>query len=183
MIKIITTLIAVFALFGCCNNVCYYLDEKENLCNKIIRKTATELKNELKLVPYGSGGQAMDQVKMLALCFIYREPVEIDQARTLLIASVDKFTAKINENEDIRRYLNNYPFETKNVEILIYIQDPSRNNFEPEKLCVVSIISDILEYQIHDPSTKKLTTIYKETYEDAVRNLKKQSNLKTDTSE
>jgi len=141
MIKIITTAIVLFLLSGCCNNLCYYLDEKENLCNKITCKIAIELKNELKLVPYGSGGQAMDQIKMLALCFIYREPVEIDQARKLLIASVDKFTAKINENEDIRPYLNNYPFKTKNIEIMIFIQDPSRNNSEPEKLCVVSIIS------------------------------------------
>ncbi len=148
----------------------YYPSEKECLCNDITKKVAIELKNELDLLPFGSGGQAMNQIKMLAISFLYRHPLEIAEGRELLIAAVEKFAAKINANEAIRPYLNNYPFGPKNIEIRIFIQAPNGKDFGSEKLCLIKAQEGFLEYEIHS-GEYNLKTVYKETFEEALQKL------------
>ena len=103
-------LITCLLCCACEKPVSYYPSEKEYLSNIITKNVATQLKNELGLLPFGSGGQAMDQVKMLALAFLSYKPIDIETGRELLVTTVNEFAAQINTNEAIRPYLNNYPF-------------------------------------------------------------------------
>ncbi len=163
----------LFSCLLCCaceKPVSYYPSEKECLCNDITKKVAIELKNELDLLPFGSGGRAMDQIKMLAISFLYRHPLEIAEGRELLIAAVEKFAAKINATEAIRPYLNNYPFGPKNIEIRIFIQAPNGKDFGSEKLCLIKAQEGFLEYEIHS-GEYNLKTVYKETFEEALQKL------------
>ena len=169
-------LVFILLVFGCEKNVSYQPSEKEHLTNIVSKEVAIQLKNELGLTPCGSGGQAMDQVKMLALAFNYHEPLDIETGREFLVAAVEKFAAEINSNEAIRPYLNNYPFGPKNIEIAIYIQDLNGRDMGPEELCVIVARRGILEYEIPDGKFA-LKTVHKETYEEALEKLnrKKQS--------
>lgn len=148
----------------------YYPSEKECLCNDITKKVAIELKNELDLLPFGSGGRAREQIKMLAISFLYRHPLEIEEGRELLITAVEKFAAKINANEAIRPYLNNYPFGPKNIEIRIFIQAPNGKDFGSEKLCLIKAQEGFLKYEIHS-GEYNLKTVYEETFEEALHKL------------
>lgn len=173
MNKVFAIFVLIFLIYGCekKTNIHYFPSEKQKLVNKIRKDSAVQLKNELGLIPCGAGGQMMDQIKMLALSFDYREPIDIETGRELLIAAVEKFAAEINSNEAIRPYLGNYPFGPKNIEIRIFIKDRNGQEVGPEKICVISALKGVLEYEIHDTKTKRLTTLYEETFEEALNRL------------
>ena len=173
-------LIAIVFVVGCeqpHSKITYEPSAKQKLANEIRKKVAFQLKAEKDLIPSGSGGQMMDEIKMLALSFDYYKPIDIDKGRKLLIEAVHEFVAAVNADERIRPYLGNYPFESRNIEIRIFLRNPNGSNPALGKLSVLSAIEDILEFDTHDPKTGRLTTLYTETFEEAVRvqreNLKK----------
>ena len=147
------------------------LSKDELIVNEIIAKTARHLKKEKGLQPCGTGAQMMDEVKMLALSFDYNKPLEIEEGRKLIVYAVETFVSMINSDERIHPYLYNYPFEPKNVEVAIFIKNPDRSSIEPEKLCLISVIKGILEYDVHDAKTSHLKTIYEETFVEAQKKM------------
>ncbi len=161
-------LLAVICLYGCEWNRPYQPSDKEKITNEIMKKAATKIYKELGLIPCGTGGQMMDQIKMLGLSFDYREPVDIEIGRRLLVAAVQEFATEINADVRIRPYLDKFPFEPKNIEIAIFLQDRNGKDFGQGILCIISAKNGFLEYDIHNPN-ERLKTIYRETYEEALR--------------
>lgn len=167
-------LFVICILFVSCNssnNRTYYLSEKERASNKILNEVAIQLRNEWGLIPSGTAGQMMDEIQMLGLSFKYLKPLDIEKGREILIDAVNRFDAAINADEKIRPYLVQFPFEPKNVLIEIYIHGPNYNDVEKGELSVISASDGILKYKIDDPITGRLTTICKETYEEAVQKI------------
>ena len=164
-------LFLVIVLFACCGkSVSSGGSErlhKQQLINAVRQKAAMQLKTERGLSPCGSGAQAMDDIVMLALSFFYYKPLEVNEARVLLLASVDDFIAVVNAEERIYPYLKDRPFEPKNIELRVFIQNPDGSEIVAGKLCCVSALNGILHYKIWDPKTGDLTTLYRETYEEA----------------
>ena len=167
--RVVAIFIGVILLCSCESNNHYRPSDKEKAVNEILAFVSSNLKKEKELIPFGSGGQTMYQVKMLALAFQYRNALDIEQGRELLLESVREFTSTVNADEHIRNYLSNYPFEAKNVIVEIYIKNPDGTNLESSKLCVIAANEGILEYEIRDPKTDRLTRIYTETYEEALQ--------------
>jgi hypothetical protein len=167
---------AFFILFaiilGCpCENNCVCPGEKENLSNAIIQEVVNQLKNEYELIPCGTGGQSTDQIKTITLAFISNKSLNIEKGREVLITAVESLVNEINANEAIRPYLSNYPFDSKNIEIRIFIHDRNVTDFGPEKLYAISELQGVLQYQSRDPATKRPAIIYEETFEDALEKL------------
>ena len=148
-----------------------YLPSKQSLANDVRARTAFQLKMEKGLTPFGTAGQMMDEIKMLGLSFQYHKEICIEEARKLLLTSGELLVSVINSNELIRPYLNNYPFEVKNVEILIFLFKPNGTQFDLDKLHLVTLVKGELEYFIRSSDTNLLKTIYSETYEEAVEKL------------
>jgi hypothetical protein len=174
MNKIISCLLC-FMLFGCSeiNRSSYAPSEKVKIADEIRKKAATELMVQTGLQPCGTGGQMMDQVKMLALSFDYKQPLQIDEARELLIKSVDVLVAAVNADDRIRPYLNNYPFEPKNVQIRIFLRGRDCVDIPAGELSVISAIDGTFNYKIDNPKTKLFMTILNETYQEARQKTKK----------
>ena len=166
-----TLLILTICICGCENKYDYHPTEKQKLANSIRKKMAVQLENELDLIPCGTAGQMLDQIKMLGLAFDYHNSLTIDEGRKLLISSVEKFVSEVNANEDIRPFLDNYPFEAKNIEIRIFIQRPDGSHFTPDGLVVISAINGVLNYKIDDPNGPLFETVHSETYEEALKML------------
>ena len=164
-------LLATLCICGCERYAPSDPNEKQKLINEVRQKAAKKIYKDLGLIPCGTGAQAMDQIKMLHLAFDYRKPVDIKTGRELLVAAVQIFAQEINANPEIRPYLDNYPFEPKNIRIWIFLKNPDGSNIEPEKLCVICATQGILEYENKNPETCRLTTIYKETYEEALQKI------------
>ena len=81
---------------------------------------------------------------------------------------MNKFVSVVNTDESIRPYLVNYPFEPKNVEILIFLQNSDGSQIIPGKLTCMRAGEGVLTYNIEDLETQRLVTIHKETYEEAL---------------
>ncbi len=140
---------------------------KQETAIAVRNRTAHQLKVENNLIPCGSGSQMMNQIEMLALAFDYFQPLDIDSARPLLITAADKFLKEINEDESIRPYLSNYPFEPKNIEIIMYLYQPNRTIVPDGDLTVIDLEQGKCRYKINGPDDR-FHTILEETYEDAV---------------
>jgi len=160
---------------GCTQNVS---DKKMALANDLRKQVAAQLKTDKELYPCGSGGQMMDEIKMLALSFNYYKDIDIPEARKLLVESVNTFTQTINNEKRIHPYLNNYPFTPKNIELRIFIYKKGTVDINPGHLSIVSIIGGNLRYKMNDPENKfSLITIHSESYEEAVRQLEESDRL------
>jgi hypothetical protein len=163
--------ILLLFLFGC-SEVNRFRDEhklskKESIADEILANTAARLKKERELQPCGSGGQMMNQVKMLELAFVYNKPVDIEEGRKLLVYAVETFVSMINKDERIHPYLNNYPFESENVEIKIVITNPNNSSIEPGKICLLTSKRGNFRYITDDSKSELLKTIYEETFFEA----------------
>jgi hypothetical protein len=181
--KFIAILITSIFLFGCGQNTrdTRYKPtresiERERLCDTIMSKVAVKLQHEKGLIPCGSGGQTSHGVQMLALSFDYRQPTTIENGRKLLIAAVQEFVQSVNAEEQIRPYLQNYPFEAKNVQISIFLQNPDGSKLS-SGLHVISAYEGILNYNIDDPEGPLFKTLLEETYEEALQKLHAQKDL------
>lgn len=161
--------ISLLFLSGCLKEQMYELTEKEKLSDEILEKVAIKLKNELGLIPCGTGGGMLDQIKMLALAFDYNEPLDQDRGREFLILAMDELASAINSDERIRPYLHNYPFDQRNVEIIIYFPTLERSNLEQP--CVIAARRGKLCYKYPSADPYKYGKIYEETYEEALEKI------------
>jgi hypothetical protein len=110
----------------------------------------------------------MDKIRMLALSFNYNKQIEIEEARELLIYAGNIFIHTVNDDKRVHQYLLNYPFLPENIEIRIFLHKKNGSEFGGEKLSVISMNEGILKYKIVDPTTQLLTTIYSETFDEAL---------------
>lgn len=143
-------------------------DNQEKIENTIIKKVATQLKKEKNLQPIGFGGQTSNGVEMLALSFNYSEKITIKETRELLIIAVDAFVDAVNSEERIHCFLNNYPFEPKNVEIAIYLYNKDGSDVTGGELTIATSYNSIFRYKMNDPKTDRFKIIHQESYQDAL---------------
>ena len=129
------------------------------------------------MTPIGPGGGARpDGIWLMTLSFErVNSPISEEEARKLIIQSVDDFLLAVNSNEELRPYLKNYPFTVKNLSITIFNYDGKRElNFFPSIAVVKNSEGEIgfltkIPLQKYGYHTKKY-----ETYEEAVAILKNQ---------
>ncbi len=145
-----------------------YAPTKQSLATQVRNHTILELREKKDLRACGIGSGMMDQIRMLAISFFYYNEVDIEQARDLLMTAGTVFLRHVNANEKIRPYLQNYPFEPKNIQIAIFLMKPDGTEPDAGQLTIISMHKGILAYNIDKPGTKQLITIYKETFDEAL---------------
>jgi hypothetical protein len=168
--RFVVIVVCILSFFGCQMPI-NVLSEKELAVNKILYDSAMNIKKETGLVPFGSGGQMMDQVKELTLLFLYHQPVDVDKARELLVTASETLLKEINSDERVRPYLDCYPFEPKNITIKLIIQKLDGESFGQNELCIVSTDAGKVEYKIDGPDPAHFVTIKDESYEEARQKL------------
>ena len=69
----------------------------------------------------GGGGAGKEGVWLMALAFQRFGPLLTEEeARKLIISCLDDFLTSVNKDEEIRPFLKNYPFTSKNTELVIH---------------------------------------------------------------
>jgi hypothetical protein len=139
------------------------------MANRLLSKTAKQLKVEKGLIPIGDMGQMMGNIQAMGLSFQYFHIINLEEARNLLVYASNVFLNNINENKEIRPYLNNYPFTPKNIELVIFLYQSDRNNPTQGSLAVLTLIRGILTYKLAAPDQTTLWPIlHEETYEEGL---------------
>ncbi len=173
--KFLPYLVCILLCMGCdfINKPFETPNAKVRIARKVRKQVAEKLKKDLSLYPSGSGGQMMNQIHMLALSFRYYQPVNIETARKLLVTAVTEFIDAVNANEEIRPYLQNYPFEAKNIEIRIFLQNLDGSPIPFGRLKVISSMDGNFQYKIDNLETGLFTTIYKESFKEGQKKVKR----------
>jgi hypothetical protein len=151
-------------IFGC-DSMTYQLPDDEKIVNRITEETAKKLGEREKLALIGTGGQMMHKIEMLSMSFQLFHEVDLQKAREIIVYAVREYLSDINNNEEVRPYLHNYPFTAKNVEIMIFVYGPDRRELPPQKIGYISSRNGILKYYNR---ADRDHPICKETYEEAL---------------
>ena len=155
---------------GCSQGSSYHnfkLSEKQKIVNKLRKRVASDLQSQYGLIPFGTGGQMMYQVQKLMLIFNYPRQLTEEEARILVVNATEEFLTAINEEVLLRQYLANYPFEPKNVEITIFLQDSRGTSIQPEKFLVIKAADGFVTCMAKTPGTHDYRTVFKETFDEA----------------
>ena len=158
-------LLIISLAFGC-NSMTYKLSDDEKIVNQITQETARKLKEKKNLILIGTGGQMMHEIEMLAMSFNYYQEVDLNTARNLIVYAINEYLSNINDNKKIRPYLSNYPFTSKNVEIMIFVYGPNRLELPPEEIYCITSRKGIIRYYTRSDRDHP---ICKETYEQALQ--------------
>ncbi len=141
----------------------------EVIADQVLARAAKKIETTKDLHLIGIGAQMLNEIEMLALSFQCLREVDLNTARELIVYSVQTLMAEVNENEEIRPYLKNYPFTSKNVEIRIFCYQPDASNVALHKLEIISSINGIIKYYPRGPDKYKMEEpILTETYEEAL---------------
>ena len=169
-------ILGLLILLGCSSEIKFEetqkISQKQKIVNQIRFKAAKFIEKEKGLKPCGTGAQMMYEVKMLALAFVYNQPIDIQQGRELLVYATETFLSMINKDERIQPFLFNYPFEPKNVEIRIFLKNPDNSDVEPGKICLIYSKRGEVGFEVEDAKTKFFQTIHIETFQEAKEKIK-----------
>lgn len=127
---------------------------------------------------FGSGGSMYDCVREISTSFNARvkEPLTVEEARKLILPIAIEYLKAFNSNEEIRPYLLNYPFNSKNLHIAVFFNDLQGYEYWYPDLSVVSVSHGNILYYGFNKSTDTNSDKweYKETFEEGVERLKQQ---------
>ena len=133
-----------------------------------------ECEKKYQLDCIGTGGRFANNVAKIEICFIAYRKGSIEEARTLEVTMVEKILSEINSNEKIRSFLNDYPFQPKNIDISIAFHKEDNSRYTDKSVSFIFLSRDKLFYSSEDPNTGKLIDILEEPYEEALRIVKSQ---------
>lgn len=142
----------------------------EIISNGIVAESSRKISKEYGLQYIGNGASMMEDVKMLSLSFTSNKCEGIDPARKLAIDSVNLFLKDINSNQEIRPYLHNYPFTSKNIELTIYFRDKNCEQIGNRSISYVTASDGQINYRVK--KNNRYADYHTETFEEAENILK-----------
>ena len=149
---------------------CSQTEDYEILADRVINQTANQLEKEKDLSCSGTGGRMMGDIQAVGLEFQYFHLVNLEESRKLLVYAIQIFLKNINGNKEIRPYLHEYPFNTKNIEITIWIYQPDGYEPAPGNIQCVTLRSNTLLYKIATLNKSgDWPILHEETYEEALK--------------
>jgi len=99
-------------------------------------RTPKQLKKENGLYLAGGGGALMHNVKEISLMFACYQQMSVAEARNLYVKVIEGYLQRINQNEEIRPYLDQYPFTWGNLDIKFMFQDTNKH-FPKEGVAII----------------------------------------------
>lgn len=138
--------------------------------DQVLSKTIAEIEKKYNLVCSGVGDSMPDGIiKSLELHFKTKKELTRNELRELLYKCAQEMVAQAKLNGKIEDYLENPPFEIKNVEIVIFNTDrQGREVYDPE-VSTAELYDNILTYLTVDRDDDcRYKNRYQETYEEAL---------------
>ncbi|PCI92162.1 hypothetical protein COB11_07885 [Candidatus Aerophobetes bacterium] len=129
------------------------------------------------LDPFGGGGGFLGGVNLIIISFASDDQVGITQARNLLIECSEDLLQRMNSDEQIKPYLEHYPFSEKGIELSINYFDATSDWVPPEFIASASVRKGKVRYSIFNHKTRKFKTVHKESYREAQNIVQSNDNI------
>lgn len=178
--KIILVLITLFTFVCIVVTACNQeppLPESDRLVYKISGRIAEQLNSKYGLNLNGiglSGSGDEEKIKSIKLNFSLTHLVTKEEGRNLILKCIEEFLREINDFEEIRSYLVQFPFTYRNIglRILFYSDATYEPTLDPN-ICCISLIDGVINYKISDVQNRFTNkSVEKESYEDALKIVK-----------
>ena len=141
--------------------------------DRVLHATEKKFEKKYQMITVGDGAanDGKGKFTLLRLNFISYEILSLEGCRKLMFNCIEDFLFEINHDENIRPYLEHYPFTFKDVSICVvfYLQD-NDTPYHPNYSCM-AFWGGILRYYTtyRSEARYKPETKYEETYEEALK--------------
>lgn len=140
-----------------------------SISNSIKAKIDPKLANRYQMDRIGTHASMMYCIKMMGTSFYLYRPLELPEARRLIINCVEEYLTEVNASKEIRPFLENYPATSENVEIAIYSFNPDHSSTFDPLICVVACENGVIVYRTKDKNMEfGYKTTIKEPYAEAL---------------
>jgi hypothetical protein len=141
----------------------------EDIANEIRAQAGKKLAEKHKMAVVGISGGMMESVNLIGISFQTYRAIDRNEIRYILIDCVEELLKAINESEEIRSYLKNFPFTTNNIRIEMFISDTNGRWLYDPNIGVASISEDNkIYYYTTSPNAALFKNKYEELYEEAL---------------
>ena len=139
--------------------------------HQIIDVLKKEVHEQYGLDCCSRGGSMPYDVLTINVGFESKKLLTINEARIIFVNIYERFRNIINENENIRPFLREYPFPAERIQVSIkfYPALKSKANILGTELVYVSCIKGEIGYYRDDESGCRLAELKVEPYEEALR--------------
>ena len=145
----------------------------EVIANEISAKVAKTLIKRHQMDWVGEGGGMMGSVYMISMSFQIHHLMDRVESRERIVDCVEELLAAINSSEEIRPFLKNYPFTTKNIRVAIFTEFPNGQEVFHPNICVVSVDqSDNITFCTKESNTGPYKSKTREPYAEALAMIK-----------
>ena len=173
----------LFVLTTSCQSTISSLSTPEHvrLGDQEMSSFAKEVKATNNLQLLGMGGGFLNRINKLSLTFSSEEAPTVDEARMIFFDLSTRFLSRVNQNEEIRPYLVDYPFTIENLELMILFfgETPGRVkgvSFSPPYKHIWR--PSYVLYSTDNLSTKEREISFRESYEEGLERFQKQQQEK-----
>jgi len=156
------------------------LSDDDKMLYGFINRTGKILEKKYHLRQSATGIGGMDKVWLMCLSFDrYGEPINEQEARKLIINCVDDFLEAVNKDEQLRPFLQDFPFTAKNLELKIFNFNKDQELHYFPSIAIVKDLRGKIGFLTEDPATTcGYHTKKYETYDEAVAILKREKQTK-----
>lgn len=147
-------------------------DPSEKILNKIIQEYIDEMDEKYGLTCSGSGGTTHDKIESIHLSLIAFRRASLEEARQIHVGASERLIEMINNNRDIRPFLNNHPYSKENCSVSISYRRPQETHFSDGSVAVSIYGKGKIFYESREIFTPGLVSLYEESYEEALQSVR-----------
>lgn len=170
--KLLLLFIFVF-LSSCVTNLSSTLPQHLKVASTVSGQVAKIIENKYQAEFEGIGwssDKTNDLLNKITITFTIYRKININQAREMILDSVNIFLSEINKNEEIKQYIVNGYFYPSNIEIVFYIYNENKGFFYDPDLCVAGFNDNMLRYKTNDLKLNApFKTVIYENYQEALQ--------------
>jgi hypothetical protein len=146
------------------------LSDESKILYNFLNHTGKILATKYQMTEIGSGLGGMNKVDLMTLSFDRQgNPLQEHEARKLIIQCVEIFLQAINGEDQLRPYLQDYPFTAKNLDVSIFNSDENQVWHYFPHIAIVANTKGKVCFLTKSPSAQYgYHTEKYETYEEAV---------------
>ncbi|MBA3722575.1 MAG: hypothetical protein H0W88_09265 [Parachlamydiaceae bacterium] len=175
MRRYLLTLTFLLCCFSTLSSFSFFSKKKNHtqIADQITNKVAPYLAKKHNMEWIGKGGGMMGCVYMMSLSYKIYQPLDQENARRILVDCTEVFLKAINQDEEIRPYLKNYPFTIENVEITLFSSYPNGQNAYDPYVAVATTENHNVVFYTKSPNKKYgYNSEYEEPYAKALEIVK-----------
>jgi len=143
---------------------------------QIQSKVVEKISKKYKADCVGQGGMTIGCKCKIFLEFQVRRPLNRDESRRILIDASEELLKTVNETVMLRPYLRDFPFTSKNIEVVIYsCNNDGTKVYDPFITASSVFASDEIMFATSDPLKRYgYKNEYWENYKEALEFVQKQ---------